>query len=158
MCLEIHELDPAKFHSAPGLAWQAALKKTDEQLELLTYTDMLLMVEKSIRGGICHPIYRYGKANNKFLKNYDKNKESSSLQYWDANDLYGRKMSQKLQVKSLECIKDNSQFNEDFIKKSIMKNVGYLEGYMEDIFLKLIFNILINYMNFIIVYHFYLRE
>ena len=54
MCLEIHELDPAKFHSAPGLAWQAALKKTDVKLELLTYTDMLLMVEKSIRGGICH--------------------------------------------------------------------------------------------------------
>ena len=52
MCLEIYELDPAKFLSAPGLAWQAALKKTKVKLDLLTDIDMLLMVEKSIRGGI----------------------------------------------------------------------------------------------------------
>ena len=57
MCLEIYELDPAKFLSAPGLAWQAALKKTKVKLDLLTDIDMLLMVEKGIRGGICHSIY-----------------------------------------------------------------------------------------------------
>ena len=63
-CLKISKLDPAKFISAPGLAWQAALKKTQLKLDLLTDIDMLLMVEKVIRGGICHSIYRYAKANN----------------------------------------------------------------------------------------------
>ena len=57
MCLEICKLDPAKFLSAPGLAWQAALNKTKIKLDLLTDIDMLLMVEKGIRGGICHSIY-----------------------------------------------------------------------------------------------------
>ena len=66
-CLKIYELDPAKFLSAPGLAWQAALKKTKVKLDLLTDTDMLLMVEKGTRGGICHSIYRYAKANKKCI-------------------------------------------------------------------------------------------
>ena len=65
MCIEVYELDPAHFLSAPGLAWQACLKKTDVKLELLTDVDMLLMAEKGIRGGICHAILRYAKANNK---------------------------------------------------------------------------------------------
>ena len=119
MCLKIYELDPAKFLSAPGLAWQAALKKTKVKLDLLTDIDMLLMVEKGIRGGICHSIYRYAKANNKYMKDYDKNKESSYLQYWDVNNLYGWAMSQKLPVNNFEWIKETSQFNEDFIKNYI---------------------------------------
>ena len=61
-CLEIYELDPAKFLSAPWLVWQAALKTT--QVKLMDF-DMLLMVEKVINGGICHSIYRYALANNK---------------------------------------------------------------------------------------------
>ena len=77
--LEINELDPAKFLSAFGLAWQPALKKTKVKLELLTNMDMLVMLEKDIRGGICHSIYWYAKANNKYMKTYDKNKESSYL-------------------------------------------------------------------------------
>ena len=80
-CIEIYELDPAHFLSAPGLAWQACLKKTGIRLELLTDIDMLLMVEKGTRGGICHAIHRYAKANNKYTKNYDKNIESSYLMY-----------------------------------------------------------------------------
>ena len=75
MCIEVYELDPGHFLSASGLAWQACLKKTDEKLELLTDVDMLLMVEKGIRGGICHAIYRYAKANNKYMKNYNKDEE-----------------------------------------------------------------------------------
>ena len=77
---------------------------------------MLLMVEKGIRGGICHSIYRYAKANKKYMKDYDKNKESSCIQYWDVNNLYGLAMPQKLPVNSFEWIKDTSQFTEDFIK------------------------------------------
>ena len=65
MCLEIYELDPAKYFSAPGLTWQAAFKNAKLKLDLLTYTDMLIMVGKGIRGRICHSIYRYAKANTK---------------------------------------------------------------------------------------------
>ena len=97
-CIEIYELDPAQFLSAPGLAWQVCLKKTEVQLQFLTDVDMLLMVEKGIRGGICHAIHRYAKANNKYMKNYDQNKELSYLQYLDVNNLYGWAMSQKLPV------------------------------------------------------------
>ena len=74
-CIEIYELDPAHFLSAPGLIWQVCLKKTEIILELLTDINMLLMIEKGIGGGICHLIHRYVKANNKYMKNYDKNKE-----------------------------------------------------------------------------------
>ena len=77
MCLKIHYLDSIKHFSAPGLARQAALKKTEAKLELLTDIDMLLMVEKAIRGGTCHAIHRYEKPNNKYMKDYDKNKGSS---------------------------------------------------------------------------------
>ena len=77
MCLDIYQLDHAKFVSTPGLAWQAPLKETEVKLELLTDIDMLLMVEKEIRGAICHFINRYVKADKKYMKNYDKNKESS---------------------------------------------------------------------------------
>ena len=89
MCLEIYELDSAKFLSVPELAGQVALRKTEIEIELLTDTDMLLMVEKGIRGGIYHSVNRYGEANNKYMKNYDKNKESLYLEYWDVNNIYG---------------------------------------------------------------------
>ena len=79
MCLEIYELDPVKFISAPRLAWQVRLKKTQVKLHLLTDIDMLLMVEKGIRVGICNAVHRYAKANNKHMQDYDKNKESSYL-------------------------------------------------------------------------------
>ena len=74
------------------------------------------MAEKGIRGRICNSIYGYAKANNKHMKNYDKNKESSYLQYWDVNNLYGWTISQELSVNNFEWIEDTSQFNEDFIK------------------------------------------
>ena len=115
-CIEIYELDPAHFLSAPGLAWQACLKKTGVKLELLTDNDMLMMVEKGIRGGMCHAIYRYAKANNKYMKNYDKNTESSYLEYLDANNLYGWAMSQKLPVDSFKWI-------EKMVYQNLMKNL-----------------------------------
>ena len=88
-CIEIYKLDPAHFLSAPVLAWQASLEKTGVKLQLLTDIDMSLMVEKGIGGGIVHAIYRYAKANNKYMNNYDKNIISSYLMYLDANNLYG---------------------------------------------------------------------
>ena len=79
ICLEIYELDTVHFLTAPVLAWQAALKNTKVELNLLNEIDMILMVEKCIRGEIHHAIYRYAKANNKYRKDYDKNKESLYL-------------------------------------------------------------------------------
>ena len=84
--------------SAPGLAWQACLKKTGVNLELLKDIDMLLMVEKVIRGGIFQAIYRYAKASNKYINNYDKSIESSYLMYLDASNFYGWAISPKLPI------------------------------------------------------------
>ena len=96
MYIKEYELDPGHFLSLPGPAWQACLKKTNIELELLTDYDMLLMVEEGIRGGICHSIHRYAKANNKYMKNYNKDEESSYIQYLDTNNLYGWAMSKKI--------------------------------------------------------------
>ena len=72
---------PSKFSFSFWIRSQAPLKKTEVKLELLTDIDMLLMVEKGITGGTCHAIHQYAKANNKYMKDYDKNKESSYLKY-----------------------------------------------------------------------------
>ena len=77
---------------------------------------MLLIVEKGIIGRICHTTHQYTKANNKYMKDYDKNKESSCLKYWDENNLYSWAMLQNLPVNNFEWIEDTSKFNEDFIK------------------------------------------
>ena len=115
MCLEIYELVPMYLVSAPGLAWQSCLKKNKVKLELLTGYDMLLIVEKRIRGGICQATHRYAKANIKYMKNYDKNKESSNIAHLDANKFYGWAMSQKLPVNGLKWVEKSrlSEFNED---------------------------------------------
>ena len=78
-CIEEYELDPAHFLSAPGLAWQDCLKKTEVKLELLTDNNMLMISEDGIRGGMCQAVCRYAEANNKYMNNYDENKESSFL-------------------------------------------------------------------------------
>ena len=109
-------------------------KKIEVKLELLTDIDMLLMVEKGIRGGIVDAVHKYAKANNKYMKNYDKNKESSYLMYLDADNLYGWAMSQKLLVNGFKWKKNVSKFDEDFIK-------NYDEDSNKDIFLKKMLNI-----------------
>ena len=97
MFIKEYELDPAQFLSLPRLAWQVCLKKANIELELLTDYDMLLMVEEGIRGGICHSIHRYAKANNKYMKIYNNNEESPYIKYLDANNLYGWAMSNNYQ-------------------------------------------------------------
>ena len=87
------------------------------KLQLITDYDMLFMIEKGIRGGICQATHRYAKANNKYMKNYDKSIESSYIEYLDANNLYGWAMSQKLPTNGFIWVEDLSQFNEDFVKK-----------------------------------------
>ena len=126
-CMEIYELDHAHFLSAPGLAWPVCLKKADVRLELLTDINMLLMVEIGIRDGICHAIHRYAKANNKCMKNYDKNKEY--LMYLGANNLYVWAMPKNCVQMVLNGKKNMLKFNENF-KKTMMRIV------IKDIFLK----------------------
>ena len=114
-CLKHYNLDPAHFYTVPGLAWQALLKTAAEycehgkkrkdcklylyefRLELLTDIDMLLMLEKGIRGGITQAVKRYAKANNKYMNDlYKHDEESIYLQYLDVNNLYGWTMIKKL--------------------------------------------------------------
>ena len=104
MCLEIYELDLAKHISALGLAWQAAFKKIQVKLDLITDIDMLLMIKKGITGGICNAVYRYAKANNKYMRYYDENKESSYIDYWGENNFYGWAMSQILPKFNFELV------------------------------------------------------
>ena len=96
----------------------------------MTDIDKLLMVEKGIRGRICDAIHRYTKANNRYRKGYDKNKELSYLKYWDINNLYRWAMSQKHAVNDFECIEETPQFNKDFIKYN---NEESDEGYFLEI-------------------------
>ena len=102
------------------------------------------MVLKGVRGRICHSVYWYAKDNNKYVKDYDKNIESYYLKCWDVNSFYGWAMSHKLLVNNFVCMKQTSQFNEDFLKNYNKKrDKGY---FFEDMF-----NILQNYMNFIMI-------
>ena len=113
--------------TTPGLAWQACLKKTGVELDLLTDIDMLLMVENGIWEGICQATYRYAKLNNKYVNNYDKNFESLYIEYLDANYLYGWAMSQKLPVNRFKWVEKVSKFNETFIKSyNETRDKGYI--------------------------------
>ena len=113
ICLVIYELDPTRFLTVPGLALQAALKKMKVKLDRLTDISVINGRKKQ---GICHLIYQYAKANNRYRENSDENKELSYLQYWDVNNLYGWVMSQKLPVSNVEWIKNICPFNKDFMK------------------------------------------
>ena len=104
LCLKIYRLDPAHYYTAPGLAWDAMLKMTNISLELLSDVDMLLMIEKGIRGGISIISNRYGKANNKYMEDFNNSEPSKYLMYLDANNLYGWGMSQKLPVHSFKWL------------------------------------------------------
>ena len=97
LCLENYKLDPAHYYTAPGLAWDAALKITKVKLELLSDIDMFLMVEKGIRGGVSMISNCYGKANNKYMGDkFNSSEPSKYLTYLDANNLYGAVMSMRL--------------------------------------------------------------
>ena len=102
ICLKNYGLDPVYYYTAPGLAWDAMLKMTKINLELLSDVDKLLMIEKGIRGGISIISNRYGKANNKYMKDFNKKELSKYLMYVDANNLYGAAMSEKLPVHSFK--------------------------------------------------------
>ena len=135
ICIKNYKLDPAHYLTVPSLAWDACLKMTGVKLELLSDRDMLLMVEKGIRGGVSMISNRYGKANNKYMgeptffrfmlnriiyiinfitplkvpminTRYNPSKPSKYLTYLDANNLYGAAMSMKLPTHGFEWMND----------------------------------------------------
>ena len=103
MCGNV-KLDPSRFITAPGLPWQTALEKSEAKIELLSSIGVLLMVEKGVRGRICHVFHQYVKVNTKYMKSYNKGKEWSHLKYWDINNFYEWEMLHKLSVDGLSRI------------------------------------------------------
>ena len=126
-CLEINELDPAYYLSAPGLSWHSCLKRAGVKLELLTNNNMLFQFEKGIRGGIATAVHKYAKGNNKYMKNYDSTAQSTYLKYVDANNLYGYAMSKKLPVDNFKWETNLTIFTKYFITNCNEEtDIGYL--------------------------------
>ena len=106
ICMENYKLDPAHYFTAPGLTWDACLKMTGVNLELLSDIDMLLMIEKGIRGGVSMISTHYGKANNKYMsKSFNEKEPFKYIQYLDANNLYGWAMSKPLPTHGFKWMK-----------------------------------------------------
>ena len=125
-CLEYYRLDPCHYFTSPGLSWDAMLKMTEVQLELISDVDMYQFVEKGMRGGISYIANRYGKANNKYMQNWNPNETSKYLMYLDANNLYGWAMSQHLPTGNFKWL--NKQQIKNINWKTVPKDnkIGYL--------------------------------
>ena len=119
-CLQYYKLDPCHYFTSPGLSWDAMMKMTNIQLELMTDIDMFQFIEKGMRGGISYIANRYGKANNKYMSEYDEKEPSKYIMYLDANNLYGWAMSQYLPTGGFKWLTEKqinkinlAQYNED---------------------------------------------
>ncbi|XP_043479037.1 uncharacterized protein LOC122509227 [Leptopilina heterotoma] len=113
-CLISYGLDPAHYYTTPGLTWDAMLKYMHVRLELLTDIDMVMFIERGIRGGVSQCTNRYAKANNPYMKKFDKNEDTSYIVYFDANNLYGWAMVQPLPhggFKWVENVDNSFDFN-----------------------------------------------
>ena len=106
-CMQYYKLDPCHYFKSPGLSWDAMLKITNIKLELMTDIDMFQFIEKGMHGGVSYIVNRYGKANNKYLKEYDEKVPSKYIiMYLDANNLYGWAMSQYLPTSNFKWMTD----------------------------------------------------
>ena len=135
-CLKHYNLDPAHYYTSPGLAWDACLEETKQELELLHDYDMLMMIEKGIRGGITHISKRYAQSNNKYMKDYNPDKESTYIQYLDANNLYGWAMSQSLPTHGFKWMKNlTKETTMDILEKAncSMTNPSSKKGYVFEV-------------------------
>ena len=120
-CLDAYKLDPLHYNTAPGLSWDALLKHTKIDLELLTDIDMHLFKEKGMRGGISLVSLRHTKANNPHSADYNPNKENNHIMYYDANNLYGWAMSQPISYSGFKWC----DINKKETTKNQMENVPY---------------------------------
>ena len=124
-CQQYYELDPAHYFTTPGLSWDAMLKMTETKLELMSDVDMFQFIEKGMRGGISYIANRYGKANNKYMKEYDEKASSKYIMYLDANNLYGWAMSQYLPTGGFKWLSEKevnlSKYNDEFEKGLILE-------------------------------------
>ena len=127
-CLQYYKLDPCHYFSSPGLSWDAMFKMTDIKLELMTDLDMFQFIEKGMRGGISYVANRYSKANNKYMKTYNKKAPSKYIMYLDANNLYGWDMYQFLPTEGFKWLSekqidklDLAKYREDSTKSLILE-------------------------------------
>ena len=104
--LKYYELDPCHYFSAPGLSWDAMLKMTDVKLEKISDIDQYLFIEKGTRGEISYIAKRYAKVNNKYMSDYDSNKQSTFITNLDKNNLYGWSMSEYLPHGKFKWVKN----------------------------------------------------
>ncbi|XP_065667943.1 uncharacterized protein LOC136088191 [Hydra vulgaris] len=133
VCMKNYKLDPAWYYTSPGLAWNAALKKTKVKLELLSDYDMILMIKKRIRGGISIISNRLGTSNNKYMDDaYDKSKESTFTQYLDANNLYGWEMSKALPTHVFKWMDEDELKNWKSIPCILEVDLDYPEHLHDD--------------------------
>ena len=126
VCLKNYKLDPAWYYTSPGLSWDALQKITGIKLDLLSDINMILFVEAGIRGGVSMISNRYGKANNKYMENYNPNEESKFITYLDANNLYGWGMSQKLPYKNFRWIDEAKLVDFDPTLINTEDDTGYI--------------------------------
>ena len=115
-CIQYYKLDPCHYFTSPGLSWDAMLKMTDIRLELMVDIDMFQFIEKGMRGGVSYIANRYGKANNKYMKEYDEKTPSKYIMYLDANNLYGWAMSQHLPTGGFRWMTERQTNNIDLAK------------------------------------------
>ena len=103
-CLTYYGLDPPHYVTSPGLSWDAMLKMTGINLELITDIDQQLFIEKGMRGGISYIAHRHAKANNKYMKFYNPEDDTTYIIYLDANNLYGWAMSKPLPYRGFKWV------------------------------------------------------